>query len=59
MADVWEYRIVYGNLNKDQLNQHGKSGWELVTVTHAAEYIFKRKVAPVILRARTKRSDES
>jgi len=46
--DRFEYKIEEGKLTADQLNELGKEGWELVSVTSTLmggnAFYFKRKI---------------
>lgn len=55
--DRWEYRIIYGELDVKQLNEHGKTGWELVTVQDRGIYFFKRKLEVMKTRVRKRTND--
>ena len=49
----WEYKIAQGELSDARLNEFGKSGWELVTITDSGDFgadtmFFKRpKYEPI------------
>ncbi len=48
----WEYRLFSAGLDREEhiiqqtLNNHGKDGWELVTVYKSGFLVLKRPLAP-------------